>query len=346
MTVADWMEACLADPEHGYYMTRDPFGRKGDFITSPEISQMFGELLGLWSAVVWQQMGQPDRVHLIELGPGRGTLMSDALRAAGGVPAFIDAVHVHMVETSPVLKERQLSALRNVGVSIDWHDALKTVPKGPSIVLANEFLDALPIRQFVRDGGQWCERMVGLSEGRFIFEAGAPLEKGAVPENLADAPDGSIFEVSPAVAHVTQGLASRLVDDGGAALLIDYGHDSSGLGETLQALKGHEYADPLSLPGECDLTAHVDFAAVATHAKKAGARAWGPIGQGDLLERLGIGARAAQLLQGADPKQAEQIGAARHRLTGADAMGRLFRALALTDPGRPAPPGFETVSPF
>lgn len=346
MTVADWMEACLADPEHGYYMTRDPFGRRGDFITSPEISQMFGELLGLWSAVVWQQMGQPDQIHLIELGPGRGTLMSDALRAAGGVPAFIEAVHVHMVETSPVLRERQQNALRNIGVSIDWHDAIETIPKGPSIVLANEFLDALPVRQLIRHGGAWCERMVGLSEGGFAFETGAPVDESVMPHDLTDAPDGSIFEVSPAVRDVTRDLASRLVDDGGAALLIDYGHDRSGLGETLQALEGHEYADPLSSPGECDLTAHVDFAAAATHAEKAGARAWGPIEQGDLLERLGIGARAAQLLQGADTKQAEQIGTARHRLTGAAAMGRLFRALALTDPGRAAPPGFETVSPF
>lgn len=341
MTVADWMQACLADPGHGYYMTRDPLGRKGDFTTSPEISQMFGELLGLWAAVVWQQMGGPTKVNLVELGPGRGTLMSDALRAAGGMPAFIDAVHVHMVETSPVLRERQQHVLRNVAVPSDWHDGLESVPPGPCILLANEFLDALPVHQFIRRDGIWCERMVGLSEGGFAFEVGAPVDGARVPAELTDAPDGSIFEVSPAVQAVTELLASRLVRDGGAALLIDYGHDRPGLGETLQALKGHEYADPLSLPGACDLTAHVDFAAVAAIAKKTGARVWGPIGQGELLERLGIGARAAQLLQGADPRQAEDIGKARHRLTGADAMGRLFRVMALTDPERPAPPGFE-----
>lgn len=346
MTVADWMQACLADPDHGYYMTRDPLGRKGDFITSPEISQMFGELLGLWAAVVWQQIGQPQRFNLIELGPGRGTLMSDALRAAGGVPAFIDAVQVHMVETSPVLKQRQQDALRNVAVPIDWHETLDGIPSGPSVALANEFLDALPVRQLIRADGRWCERMVGLSGDGFSFEVGSPVEDAPVSAASRDAPEGSIFEVSPAVADVTEALATRLADSGGAALLIDYGHDRSGLGETLQAIKGHEYANPLTLPGECDLTAHVDFAAVAAAAAKSGARAWGPVGQGELLERLGIGARAAQLLQGADPRQAEQIGTARHRLTAPNAMGRLFKALAITDPERPAPPGFETVSPF
>ncbi len=344
MSVADWMHACLADPEHGYYMTRDPLGRAGDFTTSPEISQMFGELLGLWAAVVWQQMGSPVTVKLVELGPGRGTLMADALRAAASVPDFLTAAEVHMVETSPVLRTAQQKMLEDAAVSCTWHDGVAEIPAGPMIVLANEFLDALPVRQLVRVDGAWCERVVGYGDDGFVFETGAPIDNAPVPDGLEDAPGGAVFEVSPAVEHVTQALAARLATDGGAALLIDYGHDSPGLGDTLQAVKGHSYADPLTTPGECDLTAHVDFAMVAVTAASAGARAWGPLGQGELLERLGIGARAAQLLAGADKKQAENIAKARHRLTADDGMGRLFRAIALTHLRQPAPPGFETVS--
>ncbi|MBO6519467.1 MAG: SAM-dependent methyltransferase [Rhodospirillales bacterium] len=344
MSVADWMQACLADPDHGYYMNRDPLGRSGDFITSPEISQMFGELLGLWAAVAWQQMGQPEQVNLVELGPGRGTLMADALRAARGVPDFLAAADVHMVETSPVLRGAQQSALKDAPVACSWHSSLDEVPSAPAIMLGNEFLDALPIRQFVRVDGAWCEREVGLDDGAFVFCAGAPVADAPVPAAFESAPDGSIFEVAPPVRAVTEAIGARLAAEGGAALLIDYGHDEPGLGETLQAVKGHTYADPLGDPGECDLTAHVDFALVAATARTAGARVWGPIGQGDLLERLGIAARAAQLLAGADKRQAALIGSARQRLTRDDAMGRLFRALALTHPGYPAPPGFETIS--
>lgn len=344
ISVADWMQACLADPEHGYYMTRDPLGRAGDFTTSPEISQMFGELLGLWAAVVWQQMGSPETVKLVELGPGRGTLMADALRAAAGVSDFLTAADVHMVETSPVLRKAQEATLGKAPVDCAWHDRFTEIPAGPAIILANEFLDALPVRQLVRADGDWCERMVGYGDDGFVFETGPPVESPFVPAGLNDAPDGSIFEVSPGIRNVTEVLAARLARDGGAALLIDYGHDSPGLGETLQAVKGHEYANPLTAPGECDLTAHVDFAMVAACGAAAGARVWGPVGQGELLERLGIGARAMQLLAGADAAQAEGIASARHRLTADDVMGRLFRAVVLTHPGQPAPPGFETLS--
>lgn len=344
MSVSEWMQACLADPEHGYYMRRDPLGRGGDFITSPEISQMFGELLGLWAAVVWQQMGQPGRVNLVELGPGRGTLMADALRAAKGVPDFLAAADVHMVETSPVLRRTQQDALDAAPVTCAWHESLDTVPVGPAIILGNEFLDALPVRQFIRVAGAWCERGIGFEDGAFVFMDGPPANDAPVPPAFKTAPDGSIFEDSPAVRAVSEAIAERVAAHGGAALLIDYGHDKPGLGETFQAVKEHAYVDPLGDPGECDLTAHVDFTRVADTACAAGARAWGPVGQGDLLERLGIAARAAQLLAGADSRQAESIGAARHRLTRADAMGRLFRAIALTHPDQPAPPGFETVS--
>jgi len=344
LTVADWMQACLADPEYGYYMTRDPLGRAGDFTTAPEISQMFGELLGLWAAVVWQQMGSPSRFNLIELGPGRGTLMADALRATAKVPGFIDAARVHMVETSPVLRRAQQTALANVLPSVIWHGHLDEVPAGPAIVLANEFLDALPVRQLIRHAGAWHERRVGLAESGFAFVIGEKADAAPVPSLLGDAPDGSIFEFAPAVLDVAAHLAQRLSASGGAALLIDYGHDIPGPGETLQAVRGHAFADPLVDPGQQDLTVHVDFKAFGDATEAAGARVWGPMGQGDLLERLGIAARAAHLLAGADRTQAEHIATARRRLVDADAMGRLFRAVALTHPDAPAPPGFETVS--
>jgi len=346
ITLADWMQTCLADPEHGYYMTRDPLGRAGDFTTAPEISQMFGELLGLWAAVVHQQMGSPDTVHLIECGPGRGTLMADALRAAKGAPDFLAAVQVHMVETSPVLRAAQQAALANAPVSVSWHDAIDEVPHGPSIILANEFMDALPVRQLIHDGGVWHERRIGIDGDGFAFVVGEVADVTGL--NIpGHAKDGDIFEVSPAVRRVTEQIAVRLAAEGGAALLIDYGHDAPGppsLGETLQAVRKHDYADPLASPGAVDLTAHVDFAMIGAVAESAGARVWGPLTQGALLERLGIAARAAQLLVSADKAQAEDIATARRRLVDADAMGRLFKAIALTHPDAPAPPGFETVS--
>ncbi|WNK00778.1 SAM-dependent methyltransferase [Thalassospiraceae bacterium LMO-JJ14] len=344
MPVDEWMQACLCDPDHGYYMTRDPLGRAGDFTTAPEISQMFGELLGLWAAVVWQQMGSPSGVRLIELGPGRGTLMTDALRATAQVPGFPDALRVHMIEASPVLRKAQQAALAAVGISATWHETVGDVPDGPAIILANEFLDALPVRQLIRLGGAWRERLVDVDGEGFVFVGGAETGADLVPAHLRDAGEGSIFEYSPAVRDVTGTLAARLAAMGGAALLIDYGHDAPGLGETLQALKDHNFADPLSAPGEQDLTAHVDFAMLGDAAATAGARVWGPLGQGELLERLGIAARAATLLAGADQAQAQNIGTARRRLVDADAMGRLFRAVALTHPEAPAPPGFEVVS--
>ena len=346
ITVADWMHTCLADPEHGYYMTRDPLGRAGDFTTAPEISQMFGELLGLWAAVVHQQMGSPDTVHLIECGPGRGTLMADALRAAKGAPDFLGRARVHMVETSPVLRRAQQETLADAPVPVAWYDAVDDVPRGPSIILANEFMDALPVRQMIHDGGVWHERRIGVEGTGFVFVVGEAVGDPGM-ELPRNAKDGDIFEVSPAVRAVTEKIAARLAAEGGAALLIDYGHDAPGapsLGETLQAVRKHAYADPLASPGAADLTAHVDFTLIGTVAEGAGARVWGPLAQGALLERLGIAARAAQLLAGADKVQAADIATARRRLVDADAMGRLFKAIALTHPDAPAPPGFETVS--
>ena len=345
LSVEQWMDACLADPDGGYYMTRDPFGRHGDFITAPEISQMFGELLGLWTAVMWQSMGAPERVRLVELGPGRGTLMADALRAANSLPGFIDAVSVHMVETSPVLTARPQDKLSGAPCPVTWHETFEAVPGGPVIVLANEFLDALPVRQWVLHDGQWLERMVGHNGEAFVFETGAPVDPAAVPEFLGTADEGAIFETSPAVGSFVESLARRLTVEVGAALLIDYGHTRRDVGETLQALKGHQFADPLLSPGEQDLTAHVDFAFVVEAARTSGARAWGPVPQGALLERLGIAARATRLLLNADKQQAEDIAKARHRLVDDGTMGRLFKAVALTHPELAPPPGFEGFAP-
>ena len=342
--VSEYMALCLGHPTYGYYMTRDPLGRAGDFITAPEISQMFGELIGLWAAAAWQQMGEPTPVRLIELGPGRGTLMADVLRAAYALPAFRSALRVHLVEMSPVLEQRQRHTLHPVTVPIQWHDNLSEVTDGISIVLANEFFDALPIHQAVKSTTGWHERLVGLDEtGRLSFAA-APSPSlpiaARVPAHLDEqAEPGTVFEWR--CADIPRALAARLTG-GGVALIIDYGHIESGLGDTLQAVRGHRYAGVLEAPGEADLTAHVDFAALRAVAERAGARAYGPVTQSELLRRLGIERRAARL-RAAAPTKAAALDAAIARLTqaGSSGMGTLFKALALAHPALAPPPGFE-----
>ena len=335
ITVADYMRLCLGHPQHGYYVTRDPLGAQGDFTTAPEISQMFGELIGAWAVAVWRQMGSPARVNLVELGPGRGTLMADALRAAKAAPDFLSAVAIHLVETSPALRATQESNLAPRNGSITWHHRIEDVPEGPLIGIANEFVDALPIDQFVRDRG-WHFRMVGLADDRLAFMV-AP---DPLPGNESlEAPTGAILERRhdrPAAL-----LARRLAEYGGAALIIDYGHVASGFGDTLQAVADHKFADPLAAPGEADLTAQVDFAALARTAVREGARAQGPLTQGDFLRRLGIEQRAARLKAKATPQQAADIDAALARLTAPDQMGRLFKVLAIADPKLGALPGFD-----
>jgi NADH dehydrogenase [ubiquinone] 1 alpha subcomplex assembly factor 7 len=341
--VSRYMALCLSHPEHGYYTNRDPFGRAGDFVTAPEISQMFGELIGLWAAEVWRQMGSPPAVRLIELGPGRGTMMADALRAARALPAFRSALSVHLIETSPTLERRQRETLAACGVPITWHRALAEVPAGAAIIFANEFFDALPVHQTIRDAQGWRERVVGLNhEGRLAF-AIAPVPSPPIvhmPQRLdATAAPGAIFEWR--CAEAIRALAARVVK-GGAALIIDYGHAESGLGDTLQAVRGQRFADVLAEPGEADLTAHVDFAALRADAEQTGAQVHGPIEQGLFLQRLGIAQRAARL-KAAAPDQACAIDAALARLTGPgpDGMGQLFKALALCDPALGTLPGFD-----
>jgi len=308
ITVEAYMDACNSY----YYASRDPLGALGDFTTAPEISQMFGELVGACLADCWARAGRPDGAIYVELGPGRGTLASDALRAmrsAGLEPP------VHFVETSPVLRDAQAEAVPNA----TWHDDLASLPGASLLVIANEFLDALPVRQFV-DG---VERKVVVAAAGLAFDR-----------------DGEVIERSPARSEAVSALAKRLVEHGGAALIMDYGHEHSALGDTLQAVRRHKFAPLLHNPGEQDLTAHVDFEALAKAATEAGASVTRLVTQGDWLEHVGIGARATALTR-SYPERAEEVDAARRRLCDEDQMGKLFKVIAIHSPDWPAPAGFE-----
>jgi NADH dehydrogenase [ubiquinone] 1 alpha subcomplex assembly factor 7 len=339
--IDEYMEAALTHPEHGYYATRDPLGAGGDFITAPEVSQIFGELVGLWCVDTWARLGRPDPVILAELGPGRGTLMADMLRASRVAPDFRRALRLHLVETSPVLRAKQAAALGEAEPR--WHDSIATLPPGPLLLVANEFLDAMPIRQFVRRGDGWHERRVALGgNGALGFTlADAPDARAPIPPALSGAAPGSLCEVRPAATALAASLGARLSLQGGAALFIDYGHAQSACGDTLQAVRRHRRHDVLAEPGTADLTAHVDFAAFAAAATAAGACAWGPVTQGVFLAALGLAARAAALTRRATPAQAEAIAAACRRLIEPEEMGTLFKVLALAHPALAAPAGLS-----
>jgi NADH dehydrogenase [ubiquinone] 1 alpha subcomplex assembly factor 7 len=344
MSIAEYMRLCLTHPQYGYYVTRDPLGAHGDFVTAPEISQMFGELIGVWMVAVWQQMGSPENVRVVELGPGRGTLMNDALRAAKVVGDFHAALVVHLVEISPKLQQAQEQLLEGLGVPILWHSALAEVPSGPVIIIANEFIDALPAHQAVKRADGWHERVVEIApSGELaigIARDPLPHFEATLPRGLRQAPEGSVYEWRSDAVALEIG---RRVRTDGAALIIDYGHAWYGLGETLQAVAGHSFTDPLRAPGEADLTAHVDFAALAQSAQIIGGRIHGPISQRDLLRGLGIDKRAAALKTRA-PERAAEIDQALARLTatGPRGMGELFKALAIADSKLGKLPGFET----
>ncbi|WP_029352498.1 SAM-dependent methyltransferase [Bosea sp. 117] len=346
MTVADYMERCLFDPVDGYYTTAEPFGAKGDFVTAPEISQMFGELIGLWAADTWTRLGSPTPFVLAELGPGRGTMMADMLRATRIVPGFLAAARIHLVEASERLREVQRATLSSERIA--WKVSLTELPAGPLVLVANEFFDALPIRQFARTPEGIAERMIGLDGERLAFglRPGARLDEVA-QARLAAASAGAILELCPSGLTMAAEIAARIARDGGAALIVDYGHagarePAGGFGDTLQGLRAHAYDDPLAHPGTADLTAHVDFGALGDAARAVGARAFGPVAQGLLLERLGLSTRAARLKRDASPETAATIEAAHARLAGPgpDGMGELFKALALVHPALDAPAGF------
>ena len=331
MTVADYMAECLMHPTQGYYATRDPFGTRGDFVTAPEISQMFGELIGLALAQAWLDQGSPKPFTLAEPGPGRGTLMADALRATRGVPGFHAGLRLHLVERSPTLRAVQA---RTVGMAANLHDGAETLPDAPLFLIANEFFDALPVRQYERREGGWHERMVGLD--------GEALSFGLVPCALPDPrfaadPPGTVVETCPAAPAIMAAIALRIARHGGAAIIVDYGGWRS-KGDTLQALRAHAPEPPLANPGQADLTAHVDFEALALSAALPRS---GLTPQGRLLQRLGIDQRAARLAAGMTGAMRENHLAAHHRLTHTSEMGSLFKAIAFHAPGTPLPPGFD-----
>jgi SAM-dependent MidA family methyltransferase len=343
LEVSRYMALCLSHPKYGYYTTRDPFGMSGDFTTAPEISQMFGELIGVWCAEVWRLMGSPSRVALVEAGPGRGTLMKDALRAAQVMPGFLNAAELHFVETSPVLQEKQRETLHGAVPSIAWHGETNTLPDAPLIVIGNEFVDALPIGQFEKKAGRWHERKIGLgADGGFAFgldPAPLPDFEKQMPERLTPAPNGAVFEQRD-LTPISE-IVSRIGKCGGAALFIDYGRAESGFGDTLQAVSGHDYAEPLEAPGEADLTSQVDFEALAALANKR-VRAIGPFTQRDFLTQLGIEVRAEILQRNAKDEMRDEIGTALTRLIGpAPGMGELFKAIAFAHRDLPRLPGFD-----
>jgi SAM-dependent MidA family methyltransferase len=335
MTVADYMGTCLLHPEHGYYATRDPLGAAGDFTTAPEISQMFGELLGLALAQAWRDQGAPAPVTLAELGPGRGTLMADALRATRAVPGFHDALRLHLVEASAPLRAAQAETLGREDIT--WVESVAELPEAPLLLLANEFFDALPVRQLVRDGQMWRERLVALGDAGLEMALGAPRPVPALDHRLADTGDGDIVETGPQAAGIADAIGRRIAAHGGAALIVDYGGWRS-LGDTLQAVKGHARTDLLAEPGAADLTAHVDFEALARAAPCAHSRV---TAQGVLLERLGITARAQALARGLEGAALEAHVAAHRRLTHPGEMGTLFQAMALFPETAAPPPGLD-----
>lgn len=344
MPVWKFMSLCLGHPQHGYYVMQDPFGAGGDFTTAPEISQIFGELIGVWSLSVWRMMGSPENVRLVELGPGRGTMMKDALRALRAAPEFRKAISLHLVEVSPVLESIQRDMLESQDVPAMWHRTFADVPDGPLIVVANEFIDALPVHQAVKQADGWHERVVGLdSAGHFAFGIApdriAHFER-VLPKSAREAAPGAIYEWRP---DATAFDIARKVRNQGAALIVDYGHSESGIGDTLQAIGRHQFADVLKTPGRVDITAHVDFQAFGLAAESMGASVQGPITQGEFLRRIGIALRAQGLSASASPQQAADIESAVARLTetGPTGMGELFKVLAIADPKLGKLPAFE-----
>jgi SAM-dependent MidA family methyltransferase len=339
LTLDRYMALCLGHPEHGYYMTRDPFGAAGDFVTAPEVTQIFGELVGIWCVGVHEAMGSPAAFNLVELGPGRGTLMSDLLRAARVAPAFLDAAHVHLVETSPILRRAQQKTLAGFAPRIDWLERLDDLPDAPFILVANEFFDALPVRQFERAGRGWSERVVGL-DGDVLTLGRVPF-LGDLPGWTAAAAPGDVAEVSAASQAVAAAVGERLAHLPGATLVIDYGHGRSSLGDTLQAVRAHRPVSILDAPGDCDLTAHVDFETLGRTMATAGATVLSPLTQREFLLRMGLEARLRTLSAAADAEGRRDLELAAERVAGPAQMGHLFKVLAATSAGLPVQYPFE-----
>jgi SAM-dependent MidA family methyltransferase len=342
MPIGEYMQICLADPRHGYYRHREAIGATGDFITAPEISQIFGELLGVWCALAWHALGKPPRLNLVEAGPGRGTLMSDLLRATGNFAGFHAALDIHLIELSAAMRERQASLLLPWRDRVSWHELPATIPDGPTVLIANEFLDALPFRQYVKTERHWRERGVGVTrDGSLRFTlCAALLDEGKLPPDHDSEPEGAIFETSPAREAFVETVAGRLKRDGGFALFVDYGHGRSGFGDTFQAARNHKFTDPLIEPGLADLTSHVDFAALAATAKACGLSVSPVVTQAQLLVALGLESRLQALAAKASADQQITLIGGVHRLIADDQMGKLFKALAIGAGADPAFPPF------
>jgi len=341
ISVADYMAACLGDRDSGYYTTREPFGREGDFITAPEVSQMFGELIGIWCLGVWEGLGRPTNAVLCEIGPGRGTLMSDMLRTILKLaPQMSGSMRVAMVETSSRLIKKQKQKLNHE--DIEWFEHFADIPDGPLILVSNELFDAIPFRQFVKANGRFVERLISLDEqDEFHFISGAGgIDEALLPSNHKLVPEGTIFEAAPARTALMQEIAQRLVTTRGAALSIDYGHLQSGFGDTLQAILKHAYDDVFAHPGEADLTSHVDFDMLEKTARNCGCKT-GTMTQGDFLLAMGLIDRAGRLGTGRDAAFQDKIRSDVERLAAPDQMGTLFKALAISDPATPIFP-FES----
>ncbi len=338
ISVADYMAICLFDPEHGYYTTREPFGAAGDFVTAPEVSQMFGELVAVWLVEAWSAVGAPLPLTLAEIGPGRGTLMKDMVRTLHRIaPRLAAGADFALVEASPRLSAVQRDTLRDSGPDFGWHATPDTLPDQPLLIVGNEIFDALPFRQFVRHDGKWLERAIGV-DGYFRFGIGpAYLAADALPAAAGNAPDGSIFEIAPAREALMSALAQRIAARGGAGLFFDYGHLEPGLGDTFQAVRKHRMEGVFENPGEADLTSHVDFSALAAVATSHGLAAQRAT-QAEFLLGMGLLERAGRLGQAGDPAVHEKITADVERLAGPDQMGELFKVLALLPPGAEAPP--------
>lgn len=339
ISIAEFMTIALHDPKSGYYARQDPFGVAGDFVTAPEISQIFGELLGLWCVQVWRDQGRPSRKRLVELGPGRGTLMADILRAIRAAPDFPEGLEVVLVEASPRLREAQRKRLEGWTGPVRWAERLEeALGDEPLFLIANEFFDALPIRQFVRTSRGWSERMVALDVSGSLTFALAP-QPARPPRTVPDAPEGAVLEYSAAASATCQEIGRRIADRGGAALIVDYGYEKPGGGETLQAVSRHAFASVLERPGERDLSAHVDFSSLTAGAAQVGAKTCGPVPQGRFLSDLGIARRLEQLIA-RNPEQRDALASQVNRLVDPAQMGALFKALAILPPTAPKPPGF------
>ncbi len=328
ISIAAYMELALQHPEHGYYRTQEPIGRTGDFITAPEVSQLFGEMIGVWCAEAWRCLGRPAPFALVELGPGHGTMMQDVLRSTANVGGFPEAKKLFLVETNELLRKRQQELLRDV-TYID--DVTQVVP-WPLVIVANEFFDALPVRLFEKTFRGWAERMVTVEEAAFGL-ALRPLtdaETLLVPQSIREAPPGTVFEFSPAAQVMMRDIARTLVARKGKMLLIDYGYVAPSGSPTVQALSNHVSTNILERPGEIDLTAHIDFSALAGIARANGAKTSAIVGQGEFLTNCGIEIRADALKKRATFQQAADVDSGLKRLVHDDQMGSLFKVLEIT----------------